>query len=62
MASGEVKIRILDLQGRQMMLKTNEYIPGSNALVVDVSSLDSGIYILELQNSYGTRIARWIKN
>ena len=59
--SGEVTIKIIDIQGRQILMKTETFTPGLASINLDISRLDKGIYFLELKSDQATRVARWIK-
>jgi hypothetical protein len=59
--SGEVTIKIIDIQGRQILMKTETFSPGLASINLDISRLDKGIYFLELKSDQATRVARWIK-
>lgn len=54
-------VRIFDLQGRQVLTKSNQWIQTSERFSLDISGLDEGLYFIEIQSSHGKRVARWIK-
>ncbi|MFA5815010.1 MAG: alpha-amylase family glycosyl hydrolase [Bacteroidales bacterium] len=61
LATGEVLVRVMDLQGRQVLAKSNQWILESEVFSLDISELDQGVYFIELQTNQGRRVARWIK-
>ncbi len=48
--SGNVKLNVYDLSGRLLMTKTEQVLKGANAFALNLSTLASGIYYVELQN------------
>lgn len=52
-------IRLIDLRGNEILVVENN---GLNQLNIDVSSIASGMYLLQLQNEHGTRTVEIVKN
>lgn len=59
--AGDVALRIIDLQGRTMLMRNISGITGSGTCSLDISNLEDGIYFIEVQGKPGKRVARWIK-
>jgi hypothetical protein len=60
--TGKVTVRIFDVQGRLVILKPVQQITGAGIIDLDISALETGVYVLEVQTSQGNQVARWIKN
>lgn len=54
-------IRVIDLQGRQVLMRNDRFVTGSGDFELDVRSLEPGIYFIELLTTEGRKVARWIK-
>ncbi len=60
--SENVILTMTDLSGRKVWSKTIESIPGENVLKVDISDLETGIYLLQIEGSQWTHTERVSKN
>jgi len=60
--SGQVRISVSDISGRERMVLVNEIRPqGSNQLSVDLSSeLNSGLYLIKLDTGSGSTVSKVI--
>ncbi len=59
----EVKsLRVLDAQGRVMIMKTDLQTLGTGVIRLEVGELECGLYFVEIQSTSGTRVARWVKS
>jgi len=59
--AGKSKVRVIDLQGRQVLVKNNLFIRDSEPFSLDTSTLDEGIYLIEVNTGQGRLVERWIK-
>ncbi|MCB9235443.1 MAG: DUF839 domain-containing protein [Bacteroidia bacterium] len=57
----EVRLRILDDQGRVMQVRDFLLPQGSSQLSFDISDLHPGVYLLEITNGEGRAAARFVK-
>lgn len=56
-----VSIRLIDMQGRTVMVRKNLRMQEPDVLSLDVSELDEGVYLIEIQSDKIRRVARWMK-
>jgi hypothetical protein len=59
--AGEVTLRLLDIQGRQVTTMRKELAGIEGELTLDIGQLDPGVYFLELQNREFRHTVKWIK-
>jgi hypothetical protein len=55
---GLVKVRLLDLQGRVMMMREHSTIQGSGLIEVDISGLRPGLYFVEVRGEGGRGVGK----
>ncbi|HVF97915.1 MAG TPA: T9SS type A sorting domain-containing protein, partial [Flavisolibacter sp.] len=54
-------VRVYDMSGKTLRTQTVRAVIGFNQFYVNTATLASGIYMLELQNSYERRTVRMVK-
>lgn len=60
--SGTVTMKITDLAGRTIVSQEEFITDNSNASVINIGSMKSGVYVIEVISSQGTSVSRFIKN
>jgi Secretion system C-terminal sorting domain len=58
---GDLTLTIQDNQGQTVMQKNIQYTKGSNAIRLDISSLDAGIYFVRLRGASGNLSKKLVK-
>jgi 1,4-alpha-glucan branching enzyme len=57
----EAVVRLIDMQGRVVMVRKSQGKPDSGILDLDISGLDEGVYLIEVQTDHDRQVARWMK-
>ncbi|MFA6126066.1 MAG: alpha-amylase family glycosyl hydrolase [Bacteroidales bacterium] len=57
----EVFLRIIDIQGREVLTSGKLQILPGNPIKLDVSRLEEGVYFIRMQGQSGTSVARFVK-
>jgi hypothetical protein len=61
MKEQEVKIVVMDMQGKILIQKINTYKVGNNQAILDLSELSSGTYFIQFEHSEFIQIKRMVK-
>jgi hypothetical protein len=59
--SGEVRIAIFDIMGKQLMAHHKDYLKGENVLVIDTGQLKMGSYVVIVEKGNERTIKRFVK-
>ena len=59
--NGPTRIKILGYDGSEKMYTTYQLSSGKNVIPLDISSLNTGVYFIEVQNNQYSSIKKLIK-